>query len=340
MLEHINLRYQPRTTDVLAAYTIHSTKESVAEAANKLASFNAVSKFHSINANKKYEKAMPTVYKIDGNFAFIAYPIEIFEKDNIPQILSILSGNNSSIGNSTIRLDDIGLPRQIVDEFNGPNFGIKGIREYLKADKRPLLAVTLPANLKNEKEHALAAKHSWIGGCDIVKDSPFLTNHSYNSFKKRLSEMVDTQNKAENMTGENKIYVPNITAETNEMIRRAELVKDHGITHALINIPFTGVSSLQSLLKHNFNIAIEGYIPYKGLYLDGVSPLVIAKIARLLGADQVTIPSNIKQSSTHNFETPWHHIKPSFAVCHINNPKQIKEVVNSFGNNIIIDLSA
>lgn len=340
MLNHINLRYQPKQDDVVAAYTINSTSETVAEVANKLASLSAVSRFHSINANKKYEKAMPTVYKLNGNFAYVAYPIELFEKDNVPQMLAVLSGNSYSINDASIRLDDIGLPKAIVDEFNGPAFGIKGIRSYLKAAERPLLATTLPNNLKNEKEHALAAKHSWLGGCDIVKDSPFLTNHSFNSFKKRLSEVVDAQNKAEDLTNQPKIYVPNITAETNEMIRRAEIVKDHGITHALVNIPFAGISSLQSLSRNNFHVAVEGHVPYKGLYLDGISPIVIAKIARLLGADQVTMPSNINnKSKSHIFEKPWHNIKPSFAVCHINSPAQISKLVDSFGNNIIIDLS-
>ena len=86
-----------------------------------------------------------TVFDIDNNFIKIAYPISLFEKGNMPNILSSIAGNVfglKALGN--LRLVDIVMPDVLLNSFKGPKYGINGIRKLLEifslkdlTDKRP-----------------------------------------------------------------------------------------------------------------------------------------------------------------------------------------------------------
>ena len=86
------------------------------------------------------------------------------------------------------------------------------------------------------KQHAKVAYEAWVGGLDIVKDDENLTNQGFNPFYQRITETLKMRDKAERETGEKKIYMPNITAETNDMINRAEYVKSLGGEYIMIDI--------------------------------------------------------------------------------------------------------
>ena len=80
------------------------------------------------------------------------------------------------------------------------------------------------------KEHARVAYEAWVGGCNIVKDDENLSSQKFNAFRNRVASTLYKRDKAEKETGEKKIYLANITAPYNEMVKRAEYVKKHGGT--------------------------------------------------------------------------------------------------------------
>ncbi len=83
--------------------------------------------------------------------------------------------------------EDVKFPEKMLKAFKGPQFGIKGIRKYLKVYDRPLVGtIVKPKVGLNEKEHAKVAYESWMGGCDVVKDDENLTSQSFNNFYKRI----------------------------------------------------------------------------------------------------------------------------------------------------------
>ena len=114
-----------------------------------------------------------------------------------------------------LRLLDIEFPKQLLDSFKGPAFGISGIRKLLKVPKRPLVGTIIKPKLGLEtKDHAKVAYEAWLGGCDIVKDDENLSSQSFNPFEERLTQTLESRDKAQDETGERKVYMINITAET------------------------------------------------------------------------------------------------------------------------------
>ena len=196
------------------------------------------------------------VFNIEDNVAKIAYSIELFEPANMPNILSSIAGNVFGLkALKNLRLLDIQLPKTLISSFKGPAFGIAGIRKLLKVPERPLVGTIIKPKLGlNTKDHAKVAFDAWSGGCDIVKDDENLSSQKFNPFEERLTQTLEARDKAEEETGERKVYMINITAETNLMLKRAETVLAQGGEYVMVDILTCGWSALQTLRDQNLNL--------------------------------------------------------------------------------------
>ena len=145
----------------------------------------------------------------------------------MPNVLSSIAGNVFGLKElKNLKLEDVRLPKNLVKSFKGPKYGIAGIRKLLKVRKRPFIGTIIKPKLGlNTKEHAKVAYDAWVGGCDIVKDDENLANQGFNKFKQRLKATLKMRKKAERTTGERKVYMPNVSAETDEMMKFAKLVE-------------------------------------------------------------------------------------------------------------------
>ncbi|MBS7659997.1 ribulose-bisphosphate carboxylase large subunit, partial [Candidatus Bathyarchaeota archaeon] len=94
-------------------------------------------------------------------------------------------------------------------------------------------------------------------------------------------------------TGEKKIYMINVTAETNEMIRRAEYVLSQGGEYIMVDLLTVGFAALQSLREADMPLVIHGHRAGHAAVTKnpkhGVSMRVIAKLARIIGVDQLHV---------------------------------------------------
>lgn len=85
----------------------------------------------------------------------------------------------------------------------------------------------------------------------------------------------------------------NVTAETNEMLRRAKYVRDQGGEYVMIDIITTGWAALQTLREQDLGLVIHAHRAGHAMFTEnpkhGMSMLAIAKIARLIGVDQIHI---------------------------------------------------
>jgi ribulose-bisphosphate carboxylase large chain len=188
-----------------------------------------------------------------------------------------------------------------VNSFLGPQFGLEGIRKLLKVNKRPLTSlVAKPSMGMNPEEYSKTAYLAWLGGMDFFRDSDNFTNDELNKFEERLSFTIKAREKVEKHHGEKKVFIPNITAETRDMLRRTKKVYDHGSEHILINVSATGWGALQTLrdITDDLKIAIhvQNILPASMTRdpKNGISMLVASDIARLLGVDQLYIGSVIE----------------------------------------------
>jgi ribulose-bisphosphate carboxylase large chain len=295
-VDFVDLKYKPRDGDVICKFYVEPDGTSVKEAAGGVAAESSIGTWTELTTEKEYVKALAArVFEISGNIAKIAYPVELFEYGNMPNILSSVAGNIFGLRTlRNLRLVDIILPSELIRSFKGPKFGVEGIRRLLKVYDRPLVGTIIKPKLGlRTEDHARVAYEAWVGGCDIVKDDENLSSQSFNKFEERVSKTLESRDKAEGETGERKVYMANITAETNEMLRRAEYVLSNGGEYVMVDILTCGFAALQTLREKDFNLVIHGHRAGHAAFTKnpkhGISMRVIAKIARIIGVDQLHV---------------------------------------------------
>jgi len=371
-IDFVDLRYKPKNTDLICSFYLEKDEKSqmnFQQLAGGIAAESSVGTWTELTTEKPYMKKLAAkVFLIKENMIKIAYPIELFELDNIPNLMSSIAGNIFGLKDiKNLRLEDINFPTAMIKKFKGPVYGIQGIRKLLKVYNRPLLGTIIKPKLGlNTKDHAQVAYNAWVGGCDIVKDDENLSSQSFNDFYTRVKETLKLRDKAEKETGEKKVYMANVTAETNEMLKRMEFIKKCGGEYAMVDILTVGWAGLQTLRNHNSDLKLvlhahrAGHAAFTRNPKHGISMLTIAKLCRLIGMDQLHIgtivgkmegPKNevvfleeeieksLIREKGHALAEKWEHIKPVFAVCSGGlHPGHIPTLVKILGKDIIIQM--
>jgi len=301
LVHYVNLDYKPNKDDLIAMYYVEKSSEckdleQACEEIAKESSIGTWTKIATLSADIA-ERLKPSAFYIDAenNLVKIAYTKELFEANNLPQILSAIAGNIFGMKVlKYLRLLDISFPKSIVSAYKGPKFGIEGIRKLTKIEKRPLLGtIVKPKVGLNEIEHANVCGQAWRGGLDVVKDDENLTSMSFNKFEKRIEETLKIRDKVENETGEKKIYMPNITAPLTTMKKRADFVIDHGGEYIMLDILTVGFSALQEIRDYldDKNVVIHAHRAMHAAITrnkkHGITMLALAKLMRLIGMDQL-----------------------------------------------------
>ena len=295
-VDFVNLRYEPRETDVICTFYVEPEGVSIEEVVGGVAAESSIGTWTELTTVKPYvEKLAAHAFSIERNNVKIAYPIELFELRNMPNILSSVSGNVFGLKTlKNLRLNDVHFPSKLIRSFKGPKYGVEEIRKLLRVYDRPLVGTIIKPKLGlKTPDHAKVAYEAWVGGCDMVKDDENLSNQRFNPFEDRVIKTLERRDKAEEETDERKVYMVNITAETREMLRRAEFVLNHGGEYVMVDILTCGFSALQTLREQDFNLVIHahraGHAAFTKNPKHGISMRVIAKIARIIGIDQLHV---------------------------------------------------
>ena len=125
-LKFINLKYKPKN-DLVCLFKISPNQMSIEKAANTVALESSVGTWTKIKEKDYVKKLKAKVFSIKKNgWVKIAYPQELFEKDNVPNILSSIAGNIFGMkAVKSIRLEDVSFPKSILKSFPGPRYGIE-----------------------------------------------------------------------------------------------------------------------------------------------------------------------------------------------------------------------
>jgi len=327
--------------------------DDIRKAANVAAGESSVGTWTEISTMKKrIENLAAKVFYIDGNNIKIAYPIDMFVDNSIPQLLSDVSGNILGMKEvDNLRLNRIDLPDDYVDTFKGPAFGMKGIRKLLGTEKsgRPHVGTIVKPKIGlNPEETGQVAYEAYYGGCDFVKDDENLTDQRFCPFEERTIKVLEALDKASEETGEKKAYAPNVTGPN--MIENAQFVKDHGGTCAMIDIIAAGYYALQELRDADFGLFLHGHRAMHAAItrnpLHGVSMGVLAILSRLGGVDQLHIGTAIGKMegdreevlfNKEQLERPLSKMTTTFAVCSGGlHPGHVDELMDIMGKNIVI----
>lgn len=358
-IDFIDLKYNPKASDLICDFYLEKDEKSpltFSQLAGGVAAESSIGTWTTLTTEKPYmQKLAAKVFSIKGNEIKIAYPIELFEYDNVPNIMSSIAGNIFGLKDiKNLKFEDVKFPDAILKKFKGPQYGIEGIRKVLNVYNRPLVGTIVKPKLGlNTKDHAKVAYDAWFGGCDIVKDDENLSSQSFNRFEARLKETFKMKEKAEKETGEKKVYMINVTAETEEMKRRMKLVKNIGNEYAMFDILTIGWSGLQTVRNYNSDLKLvmhahrAGHAAFtKGK--NGISMKVIARLARLIGMDQLHVGTAVgkmeenKQEVLQNVEAcvgKFGNLKKTFPVCSGGlHQGHVPALVKYFGKDIIMQM--
>jgi len=352
--DFVDLSYKPSAEkEVICDFYLEPLNIDIEEAAGAVAAESSIGTWTELTTIQRYvERLRATVFQIEGNNIRVSYPLELFELGNMANLLSSVAGNIFGLGAlKNLRLNDVHLPKTLIKSFNGPKYGIEGIRELLRVPKRPLVGTIIKPKLGlKTKDHAKVAYDAWIGGCDIVKDDENLSSQRFNPFEERVIETLEMREEAEKETGERKVYMANVTAEAEEMLRRAQFIKEHGGEYLMVDIIVCGFSALQTLREQEFDLVIHahraGHATFTKDPKHGINMKVIAKLARVVGVDQLHVGTAVgKMSETRrevveNSEAltrEMYDLKPVLPVASGGlHPSLVPQLTDIFGHDFVI----
>jgi ribulose-bisphosphate carboxylase large chain len=246
----------------------------------------------------------------------VAYKTDLFEYDNMSGFLAGPVGNIAGMKmEKGIRIFDIRFPKKIVEAFPGPRYGIEGVRDALGHDdqqrKMPILGtVPKPKVGRSDREQADLARRLWTAGdgsYDFIKDDENLTSLPFNTFEDRCRNVLAVARELESQGGKKKLYLCNVThSNIDNMINRANLIKEHGGRCMMIDVVTTGFAAVHHMRLHNPELIMHGHRAMHGFITresgEGISGngelrgfsvamVVLAKIYRMIGIDSLHVGS-------------------------------------------------
>jgi ribulose-bisphosphate carboxylase large chain len=251
-----------------------------------------------------------------------------------------------------LRFEDFIPPEEYTKNFKGPGFGVKGVKKIFGVT-RPLTAtVPKPKVGFDAEEYSKVAYDAWTGGIDFVKDDENLTSQPFIRFEERLEKVMSVRERAEAETGEKKVFLVNITAETREMIRRAKLVADYGNEFIMIDILTVGWSALQTVREvcEELKLGIHAHRAMHAAFTrnpkHGISLKVLVKLSRLAGVDNFHVGTGVGKMYGAAEEVveladicrrEWNGFKPVYPVSSGGlHPGLVPDVIKLFGEDVII----
>ena len=144
---------------------------------------------------------IPAAKGIKRAIVQLAFPIAAWEANvNLPMLLLSISGNIFAFCDK-VRLMDVYIPKSVAAKFNGPKFGIEGMRDLLNVHDRPLcLQIIKPKMGMTPEETAAQVYQSALGGADLCKDDEMCSELANCSFDDRLEAVLKALDKAEQET--------------------------------------------------------------------------------------------------------------------------------------------
>ena len=224
----------------------------------------------------------------------IAFPAINFGP-NIPMLLSTTIGNISMIGR--LKLLDLIFPPSFLAGFQGPRFGVQGVRELLGVKERPLLNNMIkPCTGIPPEVGARLFYEAARGGADIVKDDELLADAPFSSVAERVKLFMAMEKRAYEETGEHTLYAVNVTDRVDRLRETARRAVEGGVNCLMLNYLTVGIDALRMLAEDpELGVPILAHLDFAGvLYAScdtGMSShLVLGKLPRLAGADVVVFP--------------------------------------------------
>ena len=258
----------------------------------------------------------------------VAHPHRNFGP-KLPNLLTAACGEGAfySPGISLIKLLDITFPESYLRHFEGPKFGIRGLRDMLGIHDRPLFFGVIKPNIGLPPEpFAELARQSWLGGLDIAKDDEMLGDVEWSPLSERTARLGKARLECERITGQPKIYLANITDEVDRLKDLHDMAVKNGANALMLNTMTVGLSAVRMIRKHTRVPLVAHFdfiAPFTRMPDFGVDAKLITKLQRMAGFDVIILAgfgARMKTSDQEVIENvneclkPLGHMKPALPV--------------------------
>ena len=238
----------------------------------------------------------------------IAYPIELFDRNildgkaMVASFLTLCIGNNQGMGDVEYgKMHDFYFPPEYLKLYDGPATTLSHFWKILGRSEHNggLIVGTIikPKLGLRPEPFAKAAYDFWLGG-DFIKNDEPQGNQPFAPFKETITLTADALKRAQDETGEAKLFSANITADDHdEMLARGEFVlnafKENSRHVAfLVDGYVAGPAAVTTARKYFPETYLHYHRAGHGAVTSpqskrGYTSLVLCKLARLLGASGI-----------------------------------------------------
>jgi len=222
---------------ILVAYTMTpAAGVGYLEAAAHVAAESSTGTNVEVSTTDDFTKGVDAlVYFIDEakGIMKVAYPNDLIDRNVIDgramlvSFLTLAIGNNQGMGDiADLQMQDFWMPPRMLQLFDGPS---KGIADLWRILGRPVEnggyisgTIIKPKLGLRPEPFAKAAYQFWLGG-DFIKNDEPQGNQVFCPLKKVLPLVYDSLKRAQDETGDAKLFSLNITADDHyEMCARAD----------------------------------------------------------------------------------------------------------------------
>jgi ribulose-bisphosphate carboxylase large chain len=291
--------YVPSDTDLLCAFRIQPKPGvDMIEAAAAVAAESSTGTWTEVWSNQltdlDFYKAR--VYRIEGDIAYMAYPLDLFEENSVVNIMSSIVGNVFGFkAVAALRLEDMRIPVALVKTFPGPNVGIYDERVWSNKWDRPLLGGTVKPKLGlSPKDYSTIIYECLVGGLDTTKDDENMNSQPFSRWRDRFKYGQEAVEKAMADTGEFKGHWHNVTAgSTEESLRRLEYVAELGSKMCMFDFLTAGFAASADVFRRagELGLIVHCHRAMHAVFTrqknHGIHMRVVAKWLRLTGGDHL-----------------------------------------------------
>lgn len=280
----------------------------------------------------------------------IAFPHVNFGH-SMAMLFSTTLGNNSSMG--MIKLVNLKFPQRYIENFQGPKFGILGIRDLMKVPKRPLLCNMIkPCTGIPPKVGAELAYKASIGGADFIKDDELLANADFSTITERTQLFMQNLKRADDNKGEKTIYLLNITDRPDKMLEHALRAIEAGANGLMINYIAAGFDAVRMITEHkDIQVPVLGHCTMSGAYSMATwcgvdTSLLVGKLPRLMGLDisllympggRFFLTEEDYLCAANMLRQDFYALKPAFPMPGGSiHPAVVKDILDMTGTDVII----
>jgi ribulose 1,5-bisphosphate carboxylase large subunit-like protein len=216
----------------------------------------------------------------EGDAFYVQIPETILDTDS--GLLQSLALVIDSLPHEGIRLEDIEAD---FSRMPGPSNGAEGISRSLGTRGVMLGAVLRPIQGIHPADLADVSYKLISAGLDFIRDIPGLINQETSQIGLRISLIEEKIDKAKEETGRRAVYWVNVTSRLERLTDIVQKSLDSGAKALFYDLNVGCIDGIAAI-REEFGKKVFLYVNLPS-YQGSFSPSILAKLARLYGADVV-----------------------------------------------------